>query len=451
MPGDSTLKITIGGVDYTDHVDLETITLTNNLAVSMDMAEFTIFVAGQQIARPKGGSELVITDPYGRAFAGVVAIVSEDQEAVIDQLDYKVQAKDYSYHLNRVLAVEEYAENTYTYDQIVKDLVAKYAAKYGIVAGAGVQPSFMSEYQRFDYLAVDESLTLLAQKISWTWYVDYDKQVQFFPAISNLSPLPANTLNADTATTVADSTYGQLGVYSNLELVEDVSQMKTRVYLHGMKVTADYTYTQTWTGDGSTLTFGLAYEPSHTPSNVQITVGGVTYAVAADVAGGVPSDTTQDYTGYINYDTLLLRFNVAPGNGVEVKIVYHPMFDLVVMASDPAKEQAMAARTGDDGVFEYSISDPTLAADTITPAQTRGQFTIAKYGSPHVSGTFTSFLHGWRAGQSFTFRSSKRMGGDLDGMTMYVTKVVRKLVAHPQSGAPLFQSTVSFGDSIWVF
>lgn len=450
MPGDSTLKITIGGVDYTDHVDLETITLTNNLAVSMDMAEFTVFIPGQEIGRPKGGSELVITDQLGRAFAGVVAIVTEVQDAVIDQLDYQVQAKDFSYHLNRAVAVEEYAENTYTYSQIVEDLVAKYGAKYGIASG-GVQPSFLSEYQRFDYLPVDQSLTLLAQKISWTLYVDYYKQVQFFPAISNASPLPANTLEVDTATTSPDATYGELGIYSNLQLVEDVSQMKTRVYLHGMKVTADYTYTQKWTGDGSTLTYGLAYEPSHTPSNVQIFVGGVEYAVQADVAGGVPSDTTQDYTGYINYETLTLRFNVAPTNGTEVQIVYHPMFDLVVMVNDPSKEKAMAARTGDDGVFEYSISDPTLAADTINPAKTRGQFMIAKYGAPHISGSFTSFLHGWRAGQSFTFRSSKRMGGDLDGVTMYVTKVVRKLVSHPQSEVPLFQSTVSFGDSIWVY
>lgn len=450
MPGDSTLKITIGGVDYTDHVDLETVKLTNNLSVGMDIAEFTVFIAGQSVARPKGGSELVITDQLGRAFAGVVSIVTEVQDAVIDQLDYQVQAKDFSYHLNRKLSVDEYAANVYTYGQIVADLISKYGAPYGITSG-GVQSAFLSEYQRFDYLPVDQCLSLLAQKISWTWYVDYSKVCQFFPAEQNPSPLPGNALQVDTAATQPDATYGSLGVYGDLQLAEDVSQMKTRVFLHGQKVTVDYTYDQKWTGDGSTKTFGLAYEPSHDAANVTVTVGGQQYAVETDIASGSPSNATQDYVAYINYENLLMRFNVAPANGVTVEIVYRPMVNLTVMVNDPSKERAMAARTGDDGIFEYAISDPSLSADTIDPAKTRGQFTIAKYGAPHLSGQFVSFLPGWRAGQAFTLRSSKRMGGDFDGVTMYVNKVDRRLVSHPATKDPLFQSTVYFADSLWVF
>lgn len=417
----------------------------------MDIAEFTVMQVAQNIARPKGGTEILIEDASGREFGGVVAIVTETQNAVMPQLDYEVQCRDYSYHLTRRCAVEEYAADTYTYSQILTNLVQIYGTPYGITAGTNVQPSFQSDYQRFDYLPVDQCLTLLAEKISWTWYVDYYKSVWFFPLTQNASPLPGNTLYADSAATLTDPQYGQLGVYGDLQIAEDVSQMKTRVYLHGQNVTADYTVTQTWTGDGSTKTFGLSYEPSHTPANVTVTVGGQTYAVEADIVSGAPNDVTQDKTAYINYGNLVMRFNVAPASGVEVKIVYYPMLPLTVTVNNPADEAAMALRTGDDGIFEYAISDPTLSADTIGPAQARGQFSIAKYGTPHISGQFTSWLHGWRAGQSFTFKSLNRFDGELDGETLYVTKVERQLVTHPETYAPLFQSTVYFSDSIWVF
>src|SRR5581483_11596298 len=102
------------------------------------------------------------------------------------------------------------------------------------------------------------------QQIAFGFYVDYFRDCHFFDVESYVSPLPSNTLDVDAATTIPDPTYGQLGVYGDLQITEDISQLRNRVFLRGHKVTANYFYTQKFTGDGQTLSFGLTYEPSHT-------------------------------------------------------------------------------------------------------------------------------------------------------------------------------------------
>lgn len=405
----------------------------------------------QAISRPLGGQELIIADDSGREFGGIVTGVEEIQDAVSTQLDYQLDTRDYSFLLDRHRAVKEYAQGAFTYDQIVKDLVATYGAKDGFTTN-GVMASFQSEFTRIEYQPVGQSIGLIADKISWAWGVDYYRDVKFFPQSTNVSPLPGNTLDADNASTISDPTYGQLGIYSDLRIKEDVSQVKNRVFMYGHKVTDSHTYTETFTGDGLQLAFPLAYEPSHTLTNIAVTVGGTVYAPAADLAAGGPSNTAQDFTAYVNWNTLVVRFNVAPTNGTSVVVAYKPMFPLVVMVEDPQDQAIMKTRTGlPDGAFEDAISDPTLSADTVAPSTARGQFAIAKYGTPHISGQFTSFLHGWRAGQFFHLTSARRFGGQFNGDQLFVTKVEKQLVSHPAGTRPLFKSTVYFSDNVFVF
>lgn len=445
----ASFTITIGGVDYTDQVDLTTIKIESNLSIMMDTCTLTVAIQDRAVTRPKGGQELIVETSLGREFGGIIVSVDEKQPGVPGQLDYQVKTRDYSFLLDRHAAYNQFAADTYTYQQIVEALIAQYGTDDGFTA-TDVQQSFQAPYQQFDYQPTAQAINTLAQQIAFGFYIDAYRVAHFFDVESYASPLPGGILNVDTATTVADSTYGELGIYGDLEISEDVSQVRNRIFLYGHKVTANYTYTQQWTGDGQTTTFGLAYEPSHNPANVTVTVGGQTYAVEADVSGGIITDTTQDYTAYIDYSSQVMRFNVAPGSGVAVKIVYRPMLPLVVMVEDPSRQKVMADRIGDDGVFEYGVSDPTLSADTIDPSVARGDELIAKYGLPKITGQFTSFLYGWRAGQSFTLSSQKRFDGELDGQTFWVTQASKKVVTHPANQMPLFQTTVSFSDSVYV-
>jgi len=453
------LSITVGGVDVTANVELETVKVTNNIAVTADTCEFEIFIPDQQIAMPLGADELIIEDQTGRQFGGVVSMLTETQggsegDSLINELVYDVTGRDYSYHLARSQAVWDYPANWGSYGGIVKDLIARYGTQYGITAN-NVQNSFANEYQQFNWLPVDQAITLLANKISWQWYVDYYKDTWFFQAATNVSPLTGNTLNVDSDTTLYDPFWGHLGIYGDLKISEDVSQVKNRVFVRGMVVTASETLTDNFAGDGSTKSFPASYPPSHNLLNLFCTVGGLDYAVQADIVSGLPSATVQDFVCYVNWSTQTIRFNVAPGSGVAVVFTFHPQFPEIVTVDDPVDQRTMAARTGDTGIFEFSISDPTLSAEDTSPARARGQFEIAKYGYPHVSGQFTSWLPGWRSGQYFTLISSKRFGGRFaaPGQTFYVVKVEKQLRSNPDvmGGYPLWLSTVYFSDNVWAF
>src|SRR5579862_5534926 len=122
-------QITIGGVDYTDQIDVQSINLQSYLAIMLDTCTFTVPIRDQEITRPKGGQELIILSNLGTEFGGTIVTVEEDQTAVPTQLDYKVTARDYSFLLDRHVAFKEYAADTFTYQDIVDDLVATYVFK----------------------------------------------------------------------------------------------------------------------------------------------------------------------------------------------------------------------------------------------------------------------------------------------------------------------------------
>lgn len=422
--------------------------------------EFTVMIPGQAVTRPKSGQEVIITSQLGREFAGHIVTVKEAQNnSVITQLDYKVTVRDYAYLLDRHVAFNEFAANTYTYDQIVKTLVQQYGAADGFTT-TGVQASFEAVYTRFDYQGVSQSINQMAQQIAWAFYVDYFKNVFFYDGTTSIpSPLPSNTLLVDTATTLADAynIYGAIGVYGDLEITEDSTQLRTKIFLYGHQVTAGYFLTESFTGDDSTTSFGLTYPPSQDlVNNVIVTVGGATYTPAVDLVDGVPTSTAQDFTAYINFTGQTVRFNVPPPDGVAVVVEYKPQLPLVVVIpspSDAALTAAVMDLPASDPYFEYAISDPSLSAETIGPSQARADEQLTKYGTARISGTFTSYLHGWKAGTFFLLTSTKRFDGQFNATTMYVTKVDKKIVSHPtNAGAtqPLFKSTISFSDSVYV-
>jgi len=457
-------QITLDGDDVSTYVDFDSVLVSSSVTVMTATCTFTVMIPDLEITRPISGQEVIITSEQGREFAGHIVSVEETQNgSTIGQLDYKVTCRDYAFQLNRHVAFNEFAAATvgagggYTYDEIVTALVNQYAAADGFTTN-GVQSSYQAVYTRFDYQPVSDCINQLAQQIAWAYYVDYYRDVHFYDGgTTETTPLPNNTLQIDSATTITDSygVYGQLGVYGDLTIKEDISQIRNRVYLYGHSVTANYYLTQRFTGDGNTTSFGLTYPPSQDLiNNVLVTVGGGAYTCMVDLVDGTPVSTVQDYIAYINFTQQTVRFNVAPPAGTQIVVKYKPQLPIAIFFQDPSAAAVLAAQMGGDGYYEYAISDPTLNAETILPSQARAQEIMTKYGLPYLSGTFTSYLHGWQAGSYFTLKSAKRFSGQFaTGQTMYVTKCEKKLVSHPtSSGAtqPLFKTTVSWSSSVYV-
>lgn len=431
------LQILIGGVDYTTYADFKTVKIDNNISVTSDTATFNVQIQNQAIQRPRGGNELIILNGSSREFAGVLMNPIEDEMAS-GVMVYQCKSRDYGFWADRRLIVNDFIPDNA--GNMIKTAVATFCAGFTV---NNVQTGPLAPYQKIDYMAPTKFIKKLADLFSYGWYIDYYKDVHFFSFETFLSPLPSNQLNVDDQSSA--------NFYGTMQISEDVSQVRNRVYMKGWKAGAIYSITDSFVGDGQINSFPLKYEPIHDLTKMTITVGGTSFTRKKDIVDGLPTASTQDGVGYINFDSPQARFNVAPASGVVVNVTYHPRIRTVLSVSDLQAQQIMKKRDLQDGIYEHAIDDHGLSWDDPSIAQARGQLEINKYGKPHYSGTFNSFLQGWRAGQFFYFYSTKRMDGDLNGYKMFVTKVSKILVNHPLNGVPTFQYTVSFADSPYVF
>lgn len=432
------VKITIGGTDYTKYADLQTLKVDSNIAVNSDTAEFNVIIPKQALPRPKGGQEVIVWNGSNKEFAGVILLPHEELLAP-DTMMYDVKCRDYVYWLDKRLVVNSYAD--YTAGNIILDIVQKFTTGFTTNNVQGADGSFTIPFIKFDHVTVSEAFQKVADAVGYDWWIDYDKDIHFGPTNTSVSPLPNNQLLADTDTIN----------YSDLYIEEDVSQVRNQIYFLGHKIAAQYSITQTFVADGQETSFSLTYEPSHTLTQTIVKQGATVYTSKSDVSDGTATNTSNDGCAYIHYQNQTVRFNVAPANGTVVSVTYRPRYDSVNMYNDPNGMTIMKQRDGQDGVYEYMIRDQQLSADDTSLVDTRGRLELTKYAYPHLSGEFYSYLQGWATGQYFLFTSNNRMDGELQNFQFYVTKIEKTIVSHPKNGTPVFYYQIDFSDSAYVY
>lgn len=431
------IKILIGGNDYTAYVDQPTVNIASNIAVTSDTASLDVVIPNQIVGRPKGGQEIKIMNGSSVEFGGVV-LTPEEEALATDVMVYHVKCRDYTFYFDKYVVTDTY-KNMSTGD-IVKSMVQNYTKGFTTNNVQGTSGSFVITQIKFDHKSPSSCVKKLADDTAFQWWIDYEKDVHFGPTTTVPSPLPNNTLDVDNDTST----------YSNLQISEDVSQLRNQIYLEGYKLPASYSIKQDFALDGQSNSIKLNYEPKHDLDTVTITVNGVAFTSRLDIVDGLPNAIAQDNSGYVNYSQGTIRFNNPPASGT-ASVTYTPMFNMVKMYNDPNAMSEMKQRDLIDGVYEFGIRDQQLTSVDSALADTRGQLELYKFAYPHFSGQFDSFLQGWQAGQYFTLKSSKRMDGELSkGQTFYVVKVTKQIVSHPLNGAPTFKYTVSFSDTPYV-
>lgn len=428
------IQFLIGGVDYTNYVDLKSVKIASNITVSQDTCTFDINIPKRSIARPMGGQEIKIKNGSVVEFGGVILSPHEIALAT-DQMLYQIQCKDYTYWLDKKLVVNTY--DNYTAGNIVKDIISKFASGFTSNNVQGAGSSFFMSQIKFDHVAPSKAIGTLADDTGFQWWVDYYKDVHFSPVMTNPSPLPGNYLYPDTDTKS----------YSDLEFDEDVSQVRNQIYLQGFKIPAIYTVTQTFTTDGQTTTYYTTYEPNHYLTKIVVKLNGSVVSCDLDIAGGLPNSQLANGKCYIYYKNMSYRWNVALAAGQTLTITYYPMLEMINMYNDPVAMAEMKKRDLQDGVYEYAIRDQQLTSVDQTLAKTRGQLELYKYAYPHYSGDFNSFLQGWQAGQYFYLTSSKRMDGIFQAQVFYIIKVEKEIASHPNGGIPTFKYKITFSDT----
>jgi len=226
------IVVTIGGVDRT--AELSDLTITDNVNNQVDICDFTVEKTPASAYVPELNAEIIITRDSVRIFAGTITSVS-DQLADSNTIRYTVSCTDYTFDLDRKLVTKRYEDTTI--NDIIDDLLTTYAPTFTMNnVAADIEIGSIA----FNRIKLSECLRKLADVVNYQWYVDYHKDVHFFPVNAEEAPFSASE--------------GHF-VRDSLTITKDITQLRNIVLVQGGDEPAAER-TVKLAGNGETAEFG---------------------------------------------------------------------------------------------------------------------------------------------------------------------------------------------------
>lgn len=430
------ITITLNAIDRTAYSDLKSISITDSIAANADTLDFEVAVSSTDGWRPQAGNAVVITNGTGKEFGGIVEEIFEEAKSPT-RLRYRLACRDYTYLFDKYLVVDE-STSAMTADVWVDRIISGFTTGFTGTNVLGPAPTIAG--RQFNYVVASEAVRALADEVGYAWYIDYDKDVHFFPAATLVAP----TTSINLETNITD--------YGGIKFRETVSGVKDRVYLKGYKRKGSAFWNRGFTGDGQTRFFLLGNEPaSIDKTDMTATLDGTPLTLKTDFVDGKPGEATGSTADlFVCFDNMGVRTssgNSAFSSTQSLQINAKVMEDAISMVEDLAAQATLAAREGGDGIHEYVIDNAQMSAfdGTDDLATLYGTIALARYSTPRVTGSFESFTQGWRAGQQFDLVSTRRLGGIND--TFYVQQVEKKIV-YSTGGNAFLKSVISFADGV---
>lgn len=370
------ITVTIEGTDRTSLVVFNSLRKTDVLNQQVDTLEFKVRKYGSLTYVPTLGDEVVVAKDGTTIFGGVVVRIHENLNGA-HILEYTIECNDYSQFLKRKLVTERYTSTTV--GAIISDLVANYTSDgFTTTNVAGSHPITSISFNR---LTVADCLQKLADALSYVWYVDYDKDIHFFPKNTEVGPSLTDT----------SGNY----IFNSLEISEDLTQVRNSVLVQGGEQESSTSRTEEFNGDGTRVHFALANKFASLPT---VTVGGVGKTVGVEYL-----DDDASYECMWNFNEKYIRFTAGntPASGTNNVVVSGTyLFPIVVSVPAPASQEAY-------GVYEFAITDKSIKSQA--EAISRALAELTSYQNSLYEGSFRTYDDGFRSGQVLTITSAQRV------------------------------------------
>lgn len=368
-------KITINGVDRTADVLARTLIIEDVITDKQTNCSFK-FYDGHGLGVPTTDQEIIITLDSGTKIFGGYIITMQSEARKGAMVIYNVTCVDYTRLMDRNLVNENYSSVT---DQaLINNIIQTYCQGLGITGTNVVLGVTISQLQ-FNYVQFSKAMRILCDVTGRNWYIDYNKDIHYFPSTQN--PAPFNI--SDSQTYAADQGF------FNLQIMSDASQLKNRVYVRGGTKLSDAT-TYSTKGDGTKTKFTLPDKPHA----VSLTINGVAKTV------GIYNIDTTGFDWYLNFEE---KYMVQDSGGAI--LTSSDTFSLTYTYDIPilvAVENTSSIAT--NGVHEFLITDNTIS--TTQAARDRASAELTDYANNMVDGQFSTFTNGFRSGQYVTVTSS---------------------------------------------
>ena len=368
------LQVVIATVDRTSLIELKTFKKEDVLTTQVDSCNFKYLKFGSRTWTPARGDEVVITDTDtgNKVFGGRII----DIDTVLNRnmtVEFDIKCKDYTTDLDSILVAQTYESKTIAY--IIADLIPAGFTTTN-VAGTLVVDKIV-----FNYEHVSDCIKDLAKLVNYDWYVDYDKDIHFFPKNTEASPF-----------NVTDSSSEVVG--GSLQIDKNNSQLKNLVYVRGGEYEGN-SRTEEVVADGEGDVIKLGNKFSTKPTVTLDTGGGpaaqsIGVEFLEDFADG-PYDALWDF------NQKYLRFDSTPNAGDIIAATGTPLIPLIVQVEDSASKASYGEK--DFLIVNKNLTDQTTARD-------RGAAELDAYKDGVTEGGFISYEDGLRSGQTIRINST---------------------------------------------
>lgn len=369
-------KVTINGIDRTADIINQTIQITDSINDKQTTCQFTLYDL-HSLGIPTTGQEIIITlDSGTRIFAGFL-ITRRKYNKRGTLVLYDFTCVDYTYLLDERLVNKSYLGGQ-TDQAIIQDMINNFCQDSGITT-MNVQLGVTIDMIAFNYEQPSKVMRMISDLTGRNWYIDYNKDLHYFPITQN--PAPFNITDSQT--------YASGQGYWDLELTDDQSQLKNRVYVRG-GTSLSTTTTASQKGDGTKKKFNLPDKPH----SVVVTVNGVTKTL------GTKNIDLSGFDYYLNYDEKYIEQDAGAtvlGTSDTLQVSY--TYDIpILVAVDNTTSIAS------QGLHEFLIVDKTIT--TTLAARARASAELTDYANNIVEGYFYTYTDGFRSGQYVNVNSA---------------------------------------------
>ena len=363
-----TYNVAIAGIDRTTDILGRSLKITDAINDAVNTCRFNLVdLSGNGI--PETDDEIIITmDDDSKLFAGYITRVNLGSKLKDGGIVATVDCVDYTRLLDSNLVHRTYTDET---DQaIIQDIVNRYCQGLGITT-TNVLEGVTIDQISFNYIQPSQAIRRIAELTGRNWYIDYDKDIHYFPLTTEAAPF---NIDDDSAN------------YSNLGIDKDSSQLKNRVYVRGGTKLSDETqYIEV--GDGEKRQFVLPDKPHDVTVYVDRGAGYVEETV------GIKNIDTDGYDWYLNFQEKYIEQDAAEDvltDTDKFKITYKYDIPILVAVEDTAS-------IVENGQKEFAIFDKSIT--TTQAARDRASAELTDYANDLIQGSFQTYETGFYSGQ----------------------------------------------------
>jgi hypothetical protein len=371
------LTLNIATVDRTNQVYWPSVKKMDVLTKEPDRLEFLIKNYGSKTYRPSLGEAVELLDGSTKIFSGAITETLETNDGMAKY--FSVVCKDEQYTMDRKLVNRTYTNQTA--GAIIEDIKTTYLpAGFTTtnVIGTAIIPKIV-----FNDEQPSKCIQRLADALGeYDWYVDYDKDIHFFP--EGYKPAPFNI----------DDTSGNY-IFGSLRIEKNINQIRNSVIVRGGDRESS-TLTNTNVADGQQRVF-TAKPGLRNLTIEKSTTGGSSWGTLTIGTDGKDAAAGYDVLYNTNSGEIIFREDNKPASGNFVRWSGIQIYPIKITRNDPASIALY-------GEWQYVIRDATIKSEMAAIQRARAE--IAKYSAPSTEGIFRTYRSGLRSGQTITVASS---------------------------------------------